>query len=305
MSDRLPIVSLRNLNRRDFLRAMLYGVSGVALGGIGAYAVDADIEPGQLRVTRVTIGMSGLPTSFEGYRIAHLTDIHFGPAIAYQTVVAAIQAVLDMAPDLIVLTGDYATYWLDETLLRETLQRLSAPDGVWAVMGNHDYWTDINGVRRVLAEAQVNELSNANTRITRDGDSIWLAGVDDIWEKHHDLSAALTGIPDDGVTILLAHEPDFADEAAQTGQVNLQLSGHSHGGQVRVPVLDVPVLSNFVHLAKKYPYGLYQVEQMWLYTSAGVGRGLVPRVYASPEVVEITLTADQQQPVETDMRNQR
>ena len=169
-------------------------------------------------------------------------------------------------------------------------------------MGNHDYWTDISGVRRVLADAQVNELSNANTHITRDDDSIWLAGVDDIWEEQHDLSAALAGIPDDGVTILLAHEPDFADEVAQTGRVNLQLSGHSHGGQVRVPLLDVPLLSNFVHLAKKYPYGLYQLEQMWLYTSAGVGRGPVPRVYASPEVGGITLTAAQQ-PVETDMRN--
>ena len=120
MSDRLSIVSLRNLNRRDFLRAVLYGVSGMALGGIGAYAVDADVEPGQLRVTKITIGLNGLPASFEGYRIAHLTDIHFGPAIAYQTVVAGVQAVLDMAPDLIVLTGDYVTYWLDETLLRET-----------------------------------------------------------------------------------------------------------------------------------------------------------------------------------------
>jgi predicted MPP superfamily phosphohydrolase len=294
MNDRLSLARLRNLDRRDLLCVVVYEVMSALPGGIGAYAVDDGSRPGRLRRTKVTVGLDGLPASFEGYRIVHLSDIHFGPAVAYRSVMASIRATRDMAPDLIVITGDYVTYWLEETLLCEALLQLDAPDGVWAVMGNHDYWIDVGDLRRALAAANVNELINTNTRITRGGGSIWLAGVDDIEEEQHDLPAALAGIPDGGVTILLAHEPDFADAAAQARRIGLQLSGHSHGGQVRLPLLDVPLLSKFVNMAKKYPYGLYRVGDMWLYTSAGVGRGLLPRVFTPPEVVEITLTAGKQ-----------
>jgi predicted MPP superfamily phosphohydrolase len=279
----------RKISRRSFLRAAMYGTGGAFLAGTGAYTVDARAEPGQLRLEAVEVAIPELPAVFDGYRIIQLTDLHFGPAIAYRTVSRAVRVALDRAPDMIVLTGDYVTYWLDRDLLHGVLHQLSAPDGVWAVLGNHDHWVDPAGVRRILAGAGVAELQNAGVRVERQGEALWLAGVDDIWEQRHDLSAALADIPTGAVTILLAHEPDYADEVAPTGRVALQLSGHSHGGQMCLPVLDVPVLSNFVHLARKYPRGLYKIGDMWLYTSAGVGHGPTPRVYASPEVTEIIL----------------
>jgi predicted MPP superfamily phosphohydrolase len=235
------------------------------------------------------IVLPALPEAFDGYRLVHLTDLHFGPAIAYRTVMAGIAHTMELKPDLIVLTGDYVTDHVCDTLLPDALARLTAPDGVWAVLGNHDHWTDAAGVRRVLDACGIGELPNANTCIRRGDESIWLAGVDDIYVQHQDLNAALHGIPDGAPTILLAHEPDFADEAALSGRVSLQLSGHSHGGSFRVPLIGTPVLSSFLKHGRKYPYGLYRPGGMWLYTSAGIGRGRLPRLNAEPEVVEIVL----------------
>jgi hypothetical protein len=285
--DRSPLRPY--LSRRQFLRHSYTGLAGLLLAGTGTYALDTRAEPGQLRITRVEIPIAGLPDSFDGYRIVHLTDVHFGPATAYQTVHRAFQIAGQLAPDLIALTGDYVTRWLDERNLVPALRQLQAPDGVWAVMGNHDHWTDVAGVRRILDRAGVVELRNASVALTRSEDVIFLAGVDDVWERQHDLQAALRDVPESGHVILLAHEPDYADEVSQTGRVALQLSGHSHGGQINLPLLGTPLLSNLVHLARKYPYGLYRLQDMWLYTSAGVGRGLLPRVWASPELVEIVL----------------
>lgn len=273
------------LSRRSFLRAGVFAAAGTAAAGI----VDTGIEPGQLAVARVSVPLPALPPGFDGYRIVQLTDLHFGPAIAKATITRALWLTDDLAPDLVVITGDFITYYLEEKPLRRALDQLDAPDGVWAVLGNHDHWFDPDGVRRVLGETGVAELRNANTAITRGDDTLWLAGVDDIWVRQHDLDAALDGIPPGATAILLAHEPDYADEVAPVGRVSLQLSGHSHGGQIRVPVRGGPYLSDFLHLARKYPHGLYKIDDMWLYTSAGVGRGPIPRVFASPEVTEITL----------------
>lgn len=274
-----------SLSRRNFLRAGVFAAAGTVAAGI----VDTGIEPLQLTIARVPVSLPALPPSFDGYRIVQLTDLHVGPVVTKATITRALWLTGDLAPDLIVITGDFISHSLKEKELRNTLNQLDAPDGVWAVLGNHDHWFDPGGVRRVLAETGVAELRNTNTAITRGDETLWLAGVDDIWVREHDLDAALDGIPPDATTILLAHEPDYADEVAPGGRVALQLSGHSHGGQVRAPIPGGPYLSDYAHLARKYPHGLYRLDDMWLYTSAGVGRGRIPRVFASPEVTEITL----------------
>ena len=131
-------------------------------------------------------------------------------------------------------------------------------------------------------------LFNANVRLPVGSADLWLAGVGDVWEGHADLDRALAGIPSGATTILLAHEPDYADRVA--GQkVALQLSGHSHGGQVRLPLFGSPILP---WLGRKYPYGLHRVGDMWLYTNRGVG--LVPlavRFNCRPEVTLIQLVS--------------
>lgn len=262
---------------------------GTSALGSTVYGWDYLREPAHLHLKQIDVHLPNLPPAFDGYRIVNLTDIHLGPSIAYESVTHAAKMTADLEPDLIVLTGDFVTEFVDEGPLYTTLRSLSAPDGVWAVMGNHDHWSDVEAVRRIVQQAGVIELRNAHIRIERGCESLYLAGVDDIWEQKHDLAAALDGIPANATTILLAHEPDYADEVAPTNRVALQLSGHSHGGQVAIPLIEKPVLSEFVHLARKYPRGLYQIGSMWLYTSAGLGRSWVPRVHASPELTEITL----------------
>jgi predicted MPP superfamily phosphohydrolase len=283
----------RVVTRRHFLKTMWQALVGSFFVGTGAYTVDRNAEPDQLRVTKVDVIIPDLPLSFDGYCITHLTDLHFGPSIAYQTIKEAFRIADQLASDLIVMTGDFVTTWIEHNRMLTMLHQLSASDGVWAVLGNHDHWVNAAGVRHTLQQAGIIELLNKNTPIVRNDEMLWLAGVDDVWMRQHDLEAALAGIPDEAVVILLAHEPDFADVAAQSGQVALQLSGHSHGGQVNVPISGTPLLSNLVYLAQKYPYGLYDINGMWLYTSAGVGRGPTPRVFASPEVAQLVLRTGQ------------
>jgi uncharacterized protein len=253
----------------------------------GMYLWGSDDEAETIRHARIEITIPNLPPAFDGYRIVNLADIHFGPAMAYSTVMRAVEMTCTLAPDLIVSTGDFISYWVDDANLIRALTPLSAPDGVWAVMGNHDYWEDIDHLRHILDMCGVCELRNTSTRITRGADSIWLAGVDDVVWRKHNLDAALYGIPDAAPVILLAHEPDYADKVAPTRRVSLQLSGHAHGGQVAL--FNIPILSNFIWLGRKYPRGLYRVGEMMLYTSSGLGRGPLPRYGAPPELTEIIL----------------
>lgn len=277
------------ISRREFLRAVLRVSLGTGLAAAGGGVYATCIEPEWLAVGRVRVPLPNLSSSFEGYRIAHLTDLHLGRTVTQAHIARAVDLALQLAPDLVVLTGDYVTDSLEEEGLITELSRLSAPDGVWATLGNHDHWADADGIRRILQASGIPELQNAHTVVRRNEERLYLAGVDDIWEQKHDLASALGGIPDSAAVILLAHEPDFADEVAPVGRVGLQLSGHSHGGQVRVPFIGAPIAP---YLGKKYPYGLRRLGVMWLYTNRGVGNIWPVRVNCRPEVAEITLLRD-------------
>jgi predicted MPP superfamily phosphohydrolase len=275
-------------SRRDFLRKALYLTAGASMMSLGGALYGTELEPDWLKLERITVPLPGLPPAFDGYRIAQLSDIHVGPGTAPSAIRKAVRMALDLQPDLIVVTGDLVTGRVDRQALHGYLTSLAgaAPDGIWAIMGNHDYWSYVKTVREVLDSAGIPELRNAHTIIERDGQALWLAGVDDIMERHHDLGRALTGIPTDGTVILLAHEPDFADEVYPLERVSLQLSGHSHGGQVRIPGIGAPVTPP---LGTKYPFGLRQLGGMWLYTNRGVGQSHAIRVNCRPEVTEVTL----------------
>ena len=156
-----------------------------------------------------------------------------------------------------------------------------------AVLGNHDYWTNANAVREALASCGILELGNDVYSLSNEGDQLHIAGVDDVQEKHHRLDIVLNKLPQTGAAILLAHEPDFADRSAETGRFDLQLSGHSHGGQVVLPFIGAPVLP---YLGRKYPSGLYRVGRMWQYTNRGVGMAsLKIRFNCRPEITVFTL----------------
>jgi uncharacterized protein len=278
------------MTRRKFLRLMT--AAGAELGAIalgGAYTITA--EPYWLAVERVTVALAGLPDVLRGLTIAQISDLHVGHFIGRQDVARAVDVVLSLRPSLIVVTGDYVTIAAEHAgLCTPELARLHAPLGVFFILGNHDHWTNAPVVTRILRDAGLSLLINEGRLVESNGAAFWLAGVDDVWERHADLDRALAGAPKDVLKVLLAHEPDYADVVAADGRVSLQLSGHSHGGQVRLPFVGSPVLP---HLAIKYPWGLRRVGQMWLYTNRGIGIVSPPvRLNCRPEVTLFSLTAD-------------
>jgi predicted MPP superfamily phosphohydrolase len=235
---------------------------------LGGWKYAWDAEPWWLARERITVLITGLPPALEGLTIAQLSDLHWGQDVKEGHVAKAVDMALEAHPDLIVLTGDYVTHSAyDIADCARELARLTAPKGVYAILGNHDYWTDSRIVRAGLEAVGLPVLLNANLRVPVGDADLWLAGVDDVWERHADLDHALAGIPPGAVTVLLAHEPDYADQVVGRG-VAMQLSGHSHGGQVRLPRFGAPMLPAW---GRKYPYGLRRVSDLWLYTNRGVG----------------------------------
>jgi predicted MPP superfamily phosphohydrolase len=274
------------VSRRTILKAGVRMVEAGLLVSAGGLGYGTKIEPNWPRLERIRVPLDSLPPAFDGFRIALLADIHLGPATKLKTISKSIQMALDLQADVVLLLGDFVTEWLDAPALYDVLTPLNAPHGAWTIMGNHDHWVDALGVRQVLEDAGIPELRNNSMHISKDGQQLWFVGVDDIWENKHDLKAGLENVPPDATPILLAHEPDYADTSTLAGRFGLQLSGHSHGGQVRIPFIGAPVLP---YLGQKYPDGLRKVGDMWLYTSRGVGQNLSIRINCPPEVTEITL----------------
>lgn len=274
------------ISRRQALK--LLGGTALSLLNPILYAFLA--EPEFLRVNRLLLRFDNLPVGFDGYRVAHLSDIHMDSWMTPQRFEKIINLTLSLQPNLVVVTGDFLTHHPEiyNPHLGKSLKRLSKTYPVVAVLGNHDHWTDASQVRSMLANCGVKELSNATMVISKGVDRIYLSGVDDVWEEKDRLDIVLDNLPQDGFNILLAHEPDFADISASTGCFSLQLSGHSHGGQVVIPFLGPPLTPPY---AEKYPLGLYRIQKMQLYTTPGLGmvRPYV-RFNCPPEISLITLT---------------
>jgi len=279
------------VNERGIYRRVLLGAAlGVLL--LGGLVYIRRVEPEDVEVVPVSLVLPRLDAVFDGYRIAQISDIHADGWMTPGRVLSLVNLVNAEASDLVAITGDFATYSRFRSLIRYAsrlvgpLRRLQATDGVVAVLGNHDHKTDARTVRRVLAASGVIELHNAVLTLLRGGESLYLCGVDDLKEGAPRLDRALEGLSEEGAAVLLAHEPDFADESAATGRFDLQLSGHSHGGQVGVPLLRYPFLPK---LSRKYPTGLYRVGDMFLYTNRGLGAHPRFRFNCRPEITVFTL----------------
>ncbi|MDH5508152.1 MAG: metallophosphoesterase [Anaerolineae bacterium] len=262
------------------------GCLGLALGG---YQYATRIEPGWLQVTHHNLQMPRLPRAFHGYRLVQISDIHMDPWMTAERLNHVVETVNDLAPDSIAITGDFITEGIegDTKALLTGLRNLHAKDARVAVLGNHDHWADASKVRNILVQSGVANVSNNLQTVRRGDHELHLAGVDDVWEGKDRLDLVLEMLPEDGCAILLAHEPDFADTSAACGRFDLQLSGHSHGGQVILPIHGPPYIPAF---AQKYPMGLYQIGAMLQYTNRGVGMvGLQLRFNCRPEISVFTL----------------
>jgi predicted MPP superfamily phosphohydrolase len=246
------------------------------------------VEPRRLRITRLRLAVPDLPPAFEGYRIAHLSDLHLGVTMNQRRLPDLVCAANRENADLLAITGDFATGHRDHLEKMEgTLADLRARDGVWACLGNHDYHYGAAQVEAMVCGAGIGLLRNAHTVIVRGADRLVVAGIDDVLWGVPNLGAALNGIPDGSPIILLAHEPDFARIAAADPRITLQLSGHTHGGQVRLPGIGALILPMFGHV---YPFGAYRAGTLALYVTAGTGTAqLVMRFNCRPEIALITL----------------
>ncbi len=243
------------------------------------------IEPRWVDFTRHEVGLSRLPDSLSGFRIVHLSDIHASRAVPLRFVRRVVDRINEDPPDLVVVTGDLVTEDATriEGLARE-LGRLRADHGVFAILGNHDFWTDGARISRTLEAAGVHHLRNSHHRIGGPG-GLCLVGIDDHWTGEDDLEAALGGVGTDECTLLLMHSPDLLGPAAQAG-IDLALCGHTHGGQVRLPwqgALVVPSVFGFEQ-------GWYSQGSTRMYVNRGLGTlPIRARFGCRPEVCELTL----------------
>lgn len=249
------------------------------------------IEPRWLDVTQTALTLPHLPPAFDEMTIVQLGDLHYGP---FGTDTAQIRQAVRRAnaqhPDLIVLTGDYVTGFAgDAPKCARLLSGLHARYGVIAVLGNHDLWIDAPAISAALRAQGITVLRNQAVPLRRGAATLWIAGLDDAWRNHADYRRTLRGIPAGEAIILLAHEPDMAILSARY-PIDVQLSGHSHGGQIRLPWLVAPLLPP---LSERFPWGLHQCRALQIYTTRGVGMTwpLVMRFNCRPEVSCFTLHA--------------
>jgi predicted MPP superfamily phosphohydrolase len=268
------------MSRRAALKTL--GVSAVAaVGGTGMYGYLYGRH--QLEVTRTTLPVSGLPDALAGVRVGLITDIHRSGSVSHEDVSRAVSALMAERPDLVVLGGDYVT-WGDTNYVGpagEALAPLSAPGGVFAILGNHDNDHDMPPA---LTRNGVEVLRDARTRLTLRGTSLDLVGIRFWTRRAADIARLTRGATP--ATILLAHDPRRLAEASQLS-IPLVLSGHTHGGQVVLPIVGAIAAQKFPVVA-----GIGRRGSTTIFVSRGVGTIYVPvRVNCPPEVAVLTLQA--------------
>lgn len=278
------ILKSKQMTRRKFFKWLIRGGICTALG----YTVV--VEPNWLSVEKVDVPIKGLPADLDGLRIGFVSDFHRGRFVTEGDISKAARYLQKQNPDLILLGGDFVDSQADHIhSCVDVLSQLESPLGTYAVLGNHDYWTDPEVIRKSFKRTQIRLLENESLKLEWQRVRFYIVGLDDAWEGRPNARVALHGVPDESMKILLVHEPDYADALKRLNLwLPLQLSGHSHGGQVVIPFWGAPILP---YMASKYPVGLQRVtgRNRWVYTTRGVGHLLPVRFNCPPEVTLLIL----------------
>ncbi len=246
---------------------------------VARYALN---EANTLIVENIKIRLKRLPKNLEGFRLIHLSDIHHSPFTNLEHITRAVEIANSLKPDMCVLTGDYVSHESEYIApVAEVLGRLESRFGTFACLGNHDHWTDAELVTNLLREANINVLINEGFRFTAKNASFWLAGVDDYMVGKTDLRAALRGSFPDEMKMLLAHNPIIARRAARA-EVDLVLSGHTHGGQIKIRDDEKRILPR-----RKLKNGLYRRKDTQIYITRGIGTVVLPVRYQCPPEISL------------------
>ncbi|GLO65840.1 MULTISPECIES: metallophosphoesterase [Oceanobacillus] len=274
------------MNRRTFIKRSFGSlITLVGLSG-GTYFYARDIEPNLLKITEEPIHYPNIPAAFHNFKIIQFSDTHIGFHYDLDQFKELAIKINQLQPDLILFSGDLVDkpnqfYWDDRIV--EILRSMNAEHGKYWIYGNHDhggYGTEI--VKDIMEAGEFILLQNESVPISKDGSYFTLAGIDDVMLGKPDLNTALQNQQENDFTILLSHEPDFAD-ITKNYPVQVQLSGHSHGGQVRFPFIGDLYTPPY---AEKYVQGKYELHQNFtLYVNSGIGTTRLPyRFLCKPEL---------------------
>ncbi len=250
---------------------------------LGQAARSALSEPYLLTIEHHPIYLPRLPHAFEGFRIVHLSDFHHSPFTSKQQIERAVETANRLQPDIIALTGDYISH--DRQFAApcaELLGRLQARHGVFAVLGNHDHWTDAALITDLFRAEGITVLVNQGMRFVLRDEAIWLAGVDDTMVGLEDLPLALAGARESEMKLLLAHNPIILRRAARAG-IDLVLSGHTHGGQVTLR----SERGASGKPRRRLLRGLGRQGETQIYVTRGLGTVVLPIRYGCPPEVSL------------------
>lgn len=257
-------------SRRKFLsRLRFFAAPAILGGGLGAYGYGSVLERHRVSVERHDLPLGLTAQGPSHLRIVTLTDLHFDPLYEIDYLSQCVAKVNALRPDLILLTGDYVTHTphrIEE--LARVLSGLRAKSGVYLSMGNHDHWHRRDLISKAMVKEGLQVLANSHARVVCGDGQIILAGLESQWGGSPNWAKAAVGVAKDERVIMLMHEPDVADSLSRDSRIVLQCSGHTHGGQVRVPGYGALILPSY---GKRYQAGFYQVGSLTLHVNRGLG----------------------------------
>jgi predicted MPP superfamily phosphohydrolase len=267
---------------------MLLATLVVAALALGAKAFW--IEPSSLIVVEHRLELTRWPASLSGLRVAVLADLHVGsPYNGLDNLARVVALTAEQQPDLVLVPGDLVINnvlggsFVPPEETAALLAELKPPLGIYAVLGNHDHWSDASRVAAALRDAGIPVLKDESVALEHDGVPLWVAGVTDFWEGEHDVGAALSAVPPGAPVILFTHNPDIFPQVPD--RVGLTVASHTHGGQVRLPLFGRPI--TYSRYGQRYAAGHVVEDGRHLFVSTGIGTSVLPMRFRVPPEISL------------------